>query len=334
MLANRLAALFLLALATLGHPGCAAEEPPRDLGFSEGVDGKEDASRGAATRYPIVLVHGMNASATTGGFSERFVQDMRAAGNQVFVADLPPFESPQVRGRLLADQIDQALAEFGADKVNIIAHSLGTLDSRFAISTLGYGDRVAAYVSISGPHHGVHVAEVLLGQLGGVPDDLLNQLAGCFGKLYSNVADDTAFRATLEAITPAALEEFNAANPDDPRVLYVSFAGVALAQTNRDAYDNREVNCEGKMLYSRYYPNLASLPLEVSAGTVAGPEHIANDGAVNVESAKRGYFGGCIPADHIDETGASPLGGRDLLTGFDVINFYRDLTRALAASGR
>ena len=50
----------------------------------------------------------------------------------------------------------------GCGKVNIIAHSKGGLDSRYAISKLGSDKYVASLTTINTPHHGCLFAEYLL----------------------------------------------------------------------------------------------------------------------------------------------------------------------------
>ncbi|MBL4635553.1 MAG: alpha/beta fold hydrolase, partial [Kofleriaceae bacterium] len=103
---------------------------------------------GTATNYPIVLAHGFNGSPENEwGVNPTIVEALRSDGHQIYVARVSPFQSVTVRGEELALEIDRALLEFDADKVNIIAHSMGGLDSRYAISELGYDDRVAALVT-------------------------------------------------------------------------------------------------------------------------------------------------------------------------------------------
>ena len=56
----------------------------------------------------------------------------------------------------------QVLAETGAEKVNIIAHSKGGLDSRYAISCLGMDKYVATLTTINTPHYGCDMVDYLL----------------------------------------------------------------------------------------------------------------------------------------------------------------------------
>lgn len=54
----------------------------------------------------------------------------------------------------IAAWVDQILAETGAEKVDIVSHSMGGLSTRYYIKFLGGIDKVDDYVSLASPHHG------------------------------------------------------------------------------------------------------------------------------------------------------------------------------------
>lgn len=56
----------------------------------------------------------------------------------------------------------EVLKETGASKVNVIAHSKGGLDTRYAISRLGMSQYVASLTTINTPHRGCEFADYLL----------------------------------------------------------------------------------------------------------------------------------------------------------------------------
>mgnify|MGYP000553170727 CR=1 FL=1 len=70
----------------------------------------------------------------------------------------------EARGEL-ARRIQEILAETGCEKVNIIAHSKGGLDSRAAIAHAGCAPFVATLTTINTPHRGCIFAEYLLGKV-------------------------------------------------------------------------------------------------------------------------------------------------------------------------
>ena len=121
--------------------------PRRDEDCNAEPLGPEPA--GVSTTYPIVLAHGFMGSPTNFWAFLNVEQALEGDGHVVYAGAVPPFHAPSVRAERLAEQVDEVLAETGAQKVNIIAHSMGGVDSRYLISTLGYGDRVASLTTIS-----------------------------------------------------------------------------------------------------------------------------------------------------------------------------------------
>src|SRR4030095_3004563 len=114
-----LAAFFLLT-------GCGADEsssPSEEQNLME-VEPLGPEPAGDPTRYPIVLAHGFDASPTNRWGFNGVAEALRADGHRVHVAMVPPYDSPEVRAGYLAAHVDEALAEFGAEKVNIVAHSM------------------------------------------------------------------------------------------------------------------------------------------------------------------------------------------------------------------
>src|SRR5947207_427484 len=63
------------------------------------------------------------------------------------------------RAHDLKPQIEGVLQETGSNKVHIIAHSMGGLDSRFMIAKLGMADRIASLTTIGTPHLGSAFAD-------------------------------------------------------------------------------------------------------------------------------------------------------------------------------
>ena len=112
-----------------------------------------------ATKYPIVLVHGIvikqmkiiNAFGQIGN-------QLLAEGYPSFVADIDAIGSVDTNAEQLKRYIERVLAESGAEKVNIIAHSKGGLDSKFMITELGMEDKVASLTTLCTPHKGSLIA--------------------------------------------------------------------------------------------------------------------------------------------------------------------------------
>lgn len=284
--------------------------------------------RGTPTHYPILLASGFASSPKFNNFSGA-LQALGADGHQVYVADLPPFESTEVRGAVLAHEIDVALQKFGTTKVNIIAHSAGGTAAREAISRLGYGNRVASLTTISTPHRGSRMADVVLAGLKHASDDVVDAFATLVGRTFSDMANDSRLEAALTSMSEPVAREFDASHHDDPNVYYQSWAGVAgVGGLIGDADD---AACEFKRYGDRRVDGTIR-PTLVAMALAMGTD--PQDAAVTVASAKHGVFRGCVPGDHLDEIGGSASAPEvDPHSGFDHIRFYRTIAFELTDKG-
>jgi hypothetical protein len=263
-----------------------------------------------STRHPILLVHGWTGFSNIGPLDYFFdvPGTLRDRGFPVAVAVLDPYNSVEVRSSQLAWQIDEALAVFRARKVAIIAHSQGGLDSRRAISALGYGDRVATLVTVATPHRGTPMADVALGYVPGPAQEAMAFLLNLIGAAGGHESDAEASFHSLSR--RYVTEEFNPQNPDDPRVRYLSYAGKCCILG---------IGCE----------DACDVEIAWAQPIIAGFDG-DNDGMVPVESARWGDFRLVLPADHFDEVGqvagmTNPY--------FDQKDFYLGLARDLAREG-
>jgi pimeloyl-ACP methyl ester carboxylesterase len=68
-----------------------------------------------------------------------------------------PLDSSEVRGEQLLVQIERIRRETGADKVNLIGHSQGSLTARYAAAKRP--EWVASVTSVAGPNHGSELAD-------------------------------------------------------------------------------------------------------------------------------------------------------------------------------
>ncbi|MGK0359211.1 MAG: triacylglycerol lipase [Bradymonadia bacterium] len=302
--------------------------PRRDVDCDADVLGPDP--QGDPLRYPVVLAHGFDASPANRWGYYRVAEALEADGHRVIIAQVPPYHAVTERAAHLARFVDTALED--AARVNIIAHSMGGLDSRHVISQLGYGDRVASLTTISTPHRGSAVADVALALMPGILDEAVNALAGAWGRTYSDVSDDADLRAAMFDISLSAAADRNAATPDVDGVYYQSWAGVSAVLGLHNGKD--AAACDGLGLADAGNPDKMHASLvAVAAFTAGGIARRPNDGMVTVLSAKWGVFQGCIPADHLDEVGQPQHDTADENTGFDHVRFYRNVAFNLAAQG-
>lgn len=286
---------------------------------------------GHPTQHPILLLHGFNSGAS-GPWSFFGVHAaLEADGHTVHTTEVPAFATIEDRAGWLADQVDDILASEGADKVNLVAHSMGGLDARYLVAGLGYGDRVASVTTLSTPHRGSRAADVALGLVPGALEDAVDFFATLFARSYNGIRRDADVQAALTALSTGHMAEFNRTMLDVSGVHYQSWAGVSSVLGLPNPRDRRA--CQDLMLAHDGHADRMNPLLLAGAAAVAGPSLEPNDGMVTVASARWGVFRGCIPADHLDEIGQPGRSAPDPHTGFDHIRFHRNLAFDLARDG-
>ena len=118
------------------------------------------------TKYPILLVHGIFfRDDGRFGYWGRIPDQLRRNGASVYYGNQPSAASIPECGRILTKRIKQITKETGCEKVNIIAHSKGGLDSRYAMAFCGATPYVASLTTISTPHRGSPFADYLLNKV-------------------------------------------------------------------------------------------------------------------------------------------------------------------------
>lgn len=116
---------------------------------------------------PIVLVHGWGANSACFFFVQLWLK-ARGYGNVYAVSCSPAVIDARKLAAQLSCHIDEALAATGAQKVTLIAHSMGGLLSRYAIRNLGCDAKVERVITLGSPHMGSKVAGMVPG-FGNVP---------------------------------------------------------------------------------------------------------------------------------------------------------------------
>jgi triacylglycerol lipase len=114
-------------------------------------------------RNPVVLVHGATTKGSRlqigwfnfGEYFQNIPAYYRSTGTVVKTAELTTDGSIGERAAVLKNFIE---TEFPGQMVNIIAHSLGGLDARYAVSVLGC-QQVASITTIGTPHYGSPLAD-------------------------------------------------------------------------------------------------------------------------------------------------------------------------------
>ena len=161
-----------------------------------------------ATKYPILLVHGVFFRDTRLlNYWGRIPKELEMNGAKIFYGNQPSALSIADSAAVLKERILQILAETGAEKVNIIAHSKGGLDCRYAISEFGIGDYVASLTTVNTPHRGCLFAEQLLNT---IPQKIQDKIARAYNVTLTALGDETPdFMAAVTDLTAEACIERN-----------------------------------------------------------------------------------------------------------------------------
>jgi triacylglycerol lipase len=171
----------------------------------------------------IVLAHGLfgfgNLLASLPSVVNYFngvAAHLRRQGHTVIAPQVNPIGAINQRGDQLASAI---LSQTGAgDRVHIIAHSMGGLDARYAITHRNdVVQRIATLVTIGTPHRGSPVADAVANQgdplFAHIPSFLVRQLETNAGALHD--------------LTTDVCTHFDDSTPDVDGVRYIEVAGDA-----------------------------------------------------------------------------------------------------------
>lgn len=109
----------------------------------------------AGERNPVILVHGLFGSPSNW---DQVVVALKQAGytdDELFTFGYnSTYQSNVTTAEKLAAKVDQVLAETGASEVDIVGHSMGSLNSRYCIKYDGCAGKVSDWVSLAGPNNG------------------------------------------------------------------------------------------------------------------------------------------------------------------------------------
>jgi triacylglycerol lipase len=220
---NRILAPIALAAATLlaSSVASAANYSICTTGGCSTAGSKSVSGSSAATKFPIILAHGMAGFSAIGPIDYFYgiPGDLTANGARVYVTQVASFNSSSVRGEQLLTQAKIVLALTGAAKVNLIGHSQGALDTRYVAAAMP--TKVASVSTVGGVNKGSSVADVVSGLTnipgvgtlsGAVITSIVNGLFTVVD-LISGSAYEQNTKAALSQLSTAGMNAFNAKYP-------------------------------------------------------------------------------------------------------------------------
>jgi triacylglycerol lipase len=182
-------------------------------------------------QYPVVLVHGIIAHDRGSNikFWGRIPEALTSRGIPVFLGNTDAWGSYDTNALLLKKTIENIVSQTKAEKVNIIAHSKGGIDSRYLIWKHGFGDKIASLTTICTPHHGSEIADLLYNKRI-THKKITRKALSIFGELYGDTNPNLC--KLIYQLTTAKMKRFNEKITMDNHVFYQS-----LYTTIEDASD-------------------------------------------------------------------------------------------------
>jgi len=172
-------------------------------------------------KYPIIFVHGIIAHDRFKYFSfwGKIPKILEESGIKVFFGNTDSWGSCESNAKILKENIEKILIETRVEKVNIVAHSKGGIDSRYLIWKYNFGDKIASLTTISTPHHGSELADLIF-KYPVLHFGIIKKILNIFGKLYGDINPDL-FNVNYQ-LTTKKMKEFNENILMDKKVYYQS----------------------------------------------------------------------------------------------------------------
>ena len=261
------------------------------------------------TKYPILFVHGFFfRDGKHINYWGRIPDELKTNGATVYHGEHSSALAVEDSAKELMRRMEKIIEVTGVEKFNIIAHSKGGLDCRYAIKYLGMDKYTASLTTISTPHRGCPYATVLLKK---IPKFIQKSWCKTYNTTLYQLGDpDPDFMAGVNCLTDVSCAEIF--NPEDyPKDIYCQSVGTVLK----------------KWWHARF-------PLNLFYAVVKKYDGI-NDGLVPVDSFKWGEKYTLLKLEkrrgisHMDIVDFN----RENINGFDVREFYVQLVADLKNRG-
>ena len=261
------------------------------------------------TKYPILLVHGIFfRDFEKLNYWGRIPDELVRNGATIYYGNHSSSLAVKDSAEELANRIKEIVKETKCKKVNVIAHSKGGLDTRYAIANLGMDKYIASLTMINTPNHGCLYADYLMTK---APKLLKKKVANGYNFTLKKLGDkEPDFIAGVTDLTHPKTEELNKVMPMSDKVYYQAYGSII-----------KNVSGGGFPL------NLISTYVKHYDGK--------NDGLVGIESfpidkdftlIETAYKRGISHGDVVDLN-------RENIKGFDVREFYVQLVKNLKDKG-
>ena len=238
------------------------------------------------TKYPIFLCHGFGAIGSL--LKPSPLHDpcmmMRERGITAIAPNVVPYASIDTRAKNWERLINQVCTQYGFEKVNVVAHSMGGLDMRYAIEHLDVAGRIASLTTVASPHHGTFLADLVLK----TPEILTEKIGEVADWLGNNIypGEKSDVLHSVEQLTREYVQDtFNKITPDSGKVPIFSYGAAVGKGTNYSL--NPIFKFQNVQIFEKEGPN-DSFVSEESAkwGEYLGTIHISHMHQINVQVGK------------------------------------------------
>lgn len=172
------------------------------------------------TKYPILFVHGVFFRDFKHlNYWGRIPNELEKNGATIFYGKHNSAASVVDSAKELKERVEKILKETNSEKINIIAHSKGGLDSR-VLATL-IPDKIASITTINTPHNGCEFADYLLEK---IPKKQQEIIAKKYNKVAEKLGDiNPNFIVACQDLTYKNCKKRNKIIKDISSIYYQSF---------------------------------------------------------------------------------------------------------------
>lgn len=186
------------------------------------------------TKYPILMVHGVFFRDTSFfNYWGRIPRELETNGATVYYGNHQSAASVEDSAEELSARIKYIVKSTGCEKVNIIAHSKGGLDCRYAISNLDVAPYIASLTTINTPHRGCEFADFLLNK---ISDNIKNKVADTYNNTLKKFGDTNPdFIAAVNDLTAGVCKELDL-KMTAPDGIYCQSVGSILKKARKGKF--------------------------------------------------------------------------------------------------
>lgn len=170
------------------------------------IDFNRKADEICKTKYPLLMVHGVFFRDIDNlNYWGRIPNALIKNGAKIYYGNHASASSIEDSAKELTARIKEIVTDTGAQKVNIIAHSKGGLDCRYAIDFCGAGDYVASLTTINTPHRGAAISDYILNKTN---DKFKEKVAKVYNRAFKRLGDENPdfMSAVYDLTTKRCLE--------------------------------------------------------------------------------------------------------------------------------